>query len=122
MLAQTAPAKAWWDRVWSGYTVTTGPVSVEGLVVGEETPCQVVLQNSGTFPVKIVGISKSCTCVLADDVAFASIPPGETLRVSLGVRPKRPGSFHQRLVFFLDSPQQYVVAADILGSVQENER
>ena len=70
---------------------------------------------------KIVGISKSCTCVLLDDVAFRSIGPGERLVVSASVVPKRPGRFHQRMIFFLDSPQQYVVAADILGSVQENE-
>jgi hypothetical protein len=54
-------------------------------------------------------------------VVNATIPPQGELAVKVHVRPK-PGVslFHQRVLFYLDSSQQYVVAADLFGTVQEN--
>jgi hypothetical protein len=69
---------------------------------------------------KIVGYQRSCKCVVPDEVVHAVIPPGGELPIRVQVKPTSPGRFHQRLLFFLDSPQQHVVTADIYGFFLEN--
>ena len=121
VIVQTDSVSAWIGRHFQGRTIVSRPIELEGLEVGELTECEVELKNWGDFPCQIVGVNKSCRCVVLDDVGWTKIPAKGSLAVALAVRPKRSGPFHQRLLFFLDSRQQYVVAADIFGFVQEQE-
>ncbi|MEZ6096486.1 MAG: hypothetical protein R3C03_20035 [Pirellulaceae bacterium] len=76
----------------------------------------VTLLNPTDLDVRVVGITKSCNCLaLNDSSKKLLIPPNGDLEIQLQVHPKMLGRFHHRVVFYLDSPQQFSVAVDLLG-------
>jgi hypothetical protein len=97
------------------------PAVEVGVLRGEPLECELKLKNQSAEARRIIGVNTSCSCVIPQEVVHASIPPQGELAVKVLVRPK-PGvsMFHQRVLFYLDSSRQYVVAADLFGTVQEN--
>jgi hypothetical protein len=100
------------------HDVSAIPVDL-GTLKAEPIECELVLKNHSSTARKIVGINSSCSCVVPNDIVNSSIPSHGQLAVKVKVAPKSGRKFHQRLLFFLDSPQQYVVAADLFGIVKE---
>lgn len=86
----------------------------------ETVETEVQIQNQSSQPVTILGVNKSCSCVVPEDVAYSAIPAFGELVVKVAVTPNGTGVFHQRVVFFLDSPHQFSVSADLVGFFKEN--
>jgi uncharacterized membrane protein YphA (DoxX/SURF4 family) len=79
-------------------------------------PISVLVSNTANNPRRVVGVSTSCSCVFSGEFAPVSIPPNGSHTFVLKVIPKSSGKFHERVLFFVDSPQQSFVAADLVGS------
>lgn len=119
VFSQTSVGSELADRFMRGYSVTARTASF-GIARGTDSrEVDLVLRNRGKTPCRIIGFRASCSCVVPDQSAFAVIPAGGELPLSITVNPKKNGRFHQRVLFYLDTPQQFVVAADITGFVQE---
>ena len=96
--------------------IVAAPVNLGKMVVGEEHAGTVRLVNYSGVPVRVIGSSRSCTCVsLVED--SAEIPAGGSLEIAIKARPTKPGFFHQRLVFFVDHPPQTRVWGDVTSFV-----
>jgi hypothetical protein len=120
VLLQTRAGRAMTSQFLFGESIIAPAVEI-GVLRGEPLECELKLKNPSTEARRIIGVNTSCSCVIPQEVVHTSIPPQGELAVKVHVRPK-PGvsMFHQRVLYYLDSPQQYVVAADLFGSVQEN--
>lgn len=101
------------------HDVTVIPVDL-GTLNAEPIECELVLKNHSSTSRKITGINSSCSCVVPQDIVHSLIPSHGQLAVKVKVMPKSGREFHQRILFYLDSSQQYVVAADLFGSFKEN--
>lgn len=75
----------------------------------------VVLENRSDHPVSILGTSKSCGCIV-DPQYPRTVAAHSKIRATLHVKRKNSDSVHQRVYFFLDSPQQHVASVDLVGS------
>ena len=117
---QTAPARALTKAVFLGHGVESPHFQLGNRNVLDAVECDLVLKNHSNTVRKIVGMSTSCTCVVPQDVVHSSIPSHGNLTVKVKVRPRGFGDFHHRILFYLDSSQQFVVAADLFGSFKEN--
>ena len=92
------------------------PVNLGKMTVGTEREGTVRLVNHLAVPVRLIGSSRSCTCVsLVDD--RAEIPAHGSLEIAIKARPTKPGFFHQRLVFFVDCRGFTRVVSDFIGFV-----
>jgi hypothetical protein len=120
VLLQTRAGRAITSQFLLGESIIAPAVEV-GVLRGEPLECELKLKNQSAEARRIIGVNTSCSCVIPQEVVHASIPPQGELAVKVLVRPK-PGvsMFHQRVLFYLDSSRQYVVAADLFGTVQEN--
>lgn len=120
VLLQTHAGRAMTSQFLLGESIVAPAVEI-GVLRGEPLECELKLKNQSAEARRIIGVNTSCSCVIPQEVVHASIPPQGELAVKVLVRPRLGvTSFHQRVLFYLDSPQQYVVAADLFGSVQEN--
>jgi hypothetical protein len=78
-----------------------------------------VLRNVSDDAVRILGIESSCNCVeMAPGVKGVKIDPHGILEVSFKVLPGARKFVRQRIVFFLDSQQQFV-GSEVTGKVEE---
>ena len=119
VFSQTSVGSELADRFMRGYSVTARTASF-GVARGTESrEVDLVLKNRAKTPARIIGFRASCSCVVPDQSAFAVIPAGGELSLPIAVTPEKRGRFHQRVLFYLDTPRQFVVAADITGFVQE---
>jgi hypothetical protein len=101
------------------HDISTIPVYL-GELTAEPIECELVLKNHSSTSRKIIGINSSCSCVVPQDIVHSSIPSHGQLAVKVKVMPKSVSAFHQRILFYLDSSRQYVVAADLFGSFKGN--
>ena len=118
-LSQSAWARDYVNAQWLGQPAVAIPASLGRMPLAPQE-CKLTLRNVSNQERKIVGYQRSCKCVVPNEVIQAVIPPEGVLPIRIQVKPTSPGRFHQRLLFFLDSPQQHVVAADIHGFFLEN--
>ncbi|MBX3417476.1 MAG: DUF1573 domain-containing protein [Pirellulaceae bacterium] len=118
-LSQSAWARDYARAHWLGQPIVSVPANI-GRLPSAPQDCELRLRNVSNEERKIVGYQRSCKCVVPDEVVHAVIPPGGELPIRVQVKPTSLGRFHQRLLFFPDSPQQHVVAADIYGFFLEN--
>ena len=119
VLFQTPAARALVRSKILGHEIEAIPVHFGTVEITDKLNCQLQLRNHNAIARKIVGVGKSCTCVIPQDVVHASIPGNGTLEIAIGIKPKNAGPFHQRVLFYLDSPQQFVVAADFFVHFRE---
>lgn len=117
---QTSIARDFVKSFLWGHDVSATSIELGELKAANPVECSLILKNRSNSARKIVGINSSCSCVVPKDLVHASIPSHGELAVNVKVTPKSGNDFHQRILFFLDSSQQYVVAADLFGTVKEN--
>lgn len=96
------------------------PVQFElkNAVAGEATVQLVPIENRFSQNMQIIGYRKSCGC-FSIPASFQTAGPGGTMEVPIQVTPQKPGWFHQRVVFYLDSSFGSTIAVDIFGDVLE---
>jgi hypothetical protein len=95
----------------------------DSLKVGEESSGEVELRNVSSVPARIVGVSRSCRCFdLRDDAIALVVPPHSSISRALVIQPRKPGPLHQRVELFLDHPEQFRVAIDLVGTVSGGEK
>jgi hypothetical protein len=82
----------------------------------QSTTIALPLRNASRTDATVVGVSRSCQCVVVHS-DWRRIQAGEAAAFSVQVHPKSVGRFHQRLVFFLDHPDQDRVSFDLVGQV-----
>ena len=99
-------------------------VRIDGeLTVDRDSTGDVVLWNRSPQPAKIVGLNRSCSCFDFSDNSFSRIiPANERLSLPLVIKPEKTGPLHQRVVLFLDHPEQFRVNIDVVGSAKGEER
>lgn len=124
VVMQTDIAQRMANRVFSfgssNTRIQATPVKLGILPWSEElVECEISLTNDSGRPTRVIGLSKSCSCVFLADIVHEEIVTAGVKKVKVKVRPNREGRFHQRVLFYLDSPQQYVVAADIFAMILE---
>ncbi len=122
---------------WLGWTCGIGMVFIAYTFLASPEPLQIVaerinlgkteidckqtvvinLVNKSDNEAKVLGATTSCTCVSLEDRKPFRLAPNSTKQFRIEVTPLKPGFMHQRVVFYLDSPQQNVVAVDVYGSV-----
>jgi hypothetical protein len=94
---------------------------VDELTVGDVVHANVMVSNLSNHSATIVGTEKSCSCVdFVSDVIV--IPPKSKSLFAISISPEKAGRFHQRLVLFLDHPNQFRMNVDVLGNVLEGSR
>jgi hypothetical protein len=77
----------------------------------------VQVQNHSQIPVNIVGVKSSCNCLTFLDRPVM-ILPGQTVEINGIIGFRQSGRFLNRVVLFLDHPQQRTVAVDIFGDFE----
>jgi hypothetical protein len=95
-------------------------VRIDGdLILNQETAGKVELWNRSSHSGKIIGQNRSCRCfVINGDPIFKSIPAGGRISFPLVIKPEKPDPLHQRVVLFLDHPEQFRVNIDVVGFVK----
>jgi len=85
--------------------------------VGTPVTGHVRLANNSDSPVTVVGGGTSCRCLTLTGLPVA-IPANTAvdLRVKLS-RPDKPGRISQRIVYYLDAPEQYTVSVSVWSTV-----
>jgi Protein of unknown function (DUF1573) len=96
-------------------------LSVETATGGEPRQIDLVITNTSGRPVRILGGSSSCSCLVPLDVP-AVLPAKDTSRIRTEFRPKgRTGRFSLMVRLFTDHPgQQYLdvwVKCNVAGTV-----
>jgi len=94
--------------------VSAAPVDLGELAEEDEVTAMLVLTNTTSREARLVGFSRSCTC-MATAASGQIVPARGELKVSVALKRKRDGYFHHRLRFFVDHPDQFSVDADIMG-------
>jgi len=107
-----------------GQILGDGPIRSEvafsdQLQVGRTVTCEVSIFNSSGSKTKVVGAENSCTCIGFPNVDGVEIPPGSSHKLSLTVRPTSPRRIHQRVVLFMDHPEQFRMNIDVVGNALE---
>lgn len=74
-----------------------------------------VLRNLSSDPAKIVGVEKSCRCVVLQSILGLEIPPHGSLQFPIQIEHKVDGPYEQRLMIHLSHPSQGAVLANIVG-------
>lgn len=89
------------------------------LILDDETTGQVELWNRSLQPAKIIGMNRSCRCFVLNNNPFSQIiPANERISLPLVIKPDKTGPLHQRVVLFLDHPEQFRVTIDVVGSAK----
>lgn len=94
--------------------VSCDEVQLGDVTVSEPVKFKVKLTNHSMKPVFIVGGGKSCGCITLGSVGQV-IPPHDSITMDVEVTPKSTGWFRQRVIYYLNSRRQFVVAADFSG-------
>ena len=89
------------------------------LVEGRKQTIDVSLTNRSKSKATIVGANTSCRCVLADKT-YKPILPGKTSSCQLTIRPKKSGAFRQRVILYINHPDQTIVKLDLVGHVSSS--
>ncbi|MEQ1905360.1 MAG: hypothetical protein ABL888_14315 [Pirellulaceae bacterium] len=101
-------------------SIKTAPIQLGKIAVGKSVKCKLQLCNRSKQDRRIVGLNTSCKCLVPDEVVVHSTIAGQSDReINFMLFSNRVGSFHFRVLFFLDSPRQHVVAADLFAQFEE---
>ena len=86
------------------------------LILDQETVIEVEIRNRSGIDASVAGIASSCGCV-----RFTRRPRqiGSSLVVPVEITPNRTGTFAQRILVFLDHPNQFRMNIDVLGFVKK---
>ena len=86
------------------------------LIAGNLVDRSVTISNRSNHAATIVGVDRSCNCV-----SFAAngvvLPPNSSSLLAISISPEKLGQFHQRLIVFLDHPNQFRMNIDVFGNV-----
>ena len=92
----------------NGVRVTIAPrvVTVPDGKPGDAREAVFVLRNLSNRPVRIVGATTNCTCLLPGDKLPLTVSPGGTtsLHVALDIRKVKGGRIEQALLYLTDHP------------------
>lgn len=104
-----------WSSFVSGQQFPPERYETGELAVKRRQDLTVKWKNTSDLPVKFIGSQVSCTCLgIAGELPV--VAPRSEARLTINVRPRNPGHFHQRVVCFVDHPDQGRVILDILGT------
>lgn len=103
-------------RLFGDQPIIASPVRFGTMTINKEHVGRMRLENRSSVPARIIGSSRSCTCVSTFDDS-AEIPAHGTLEIQIKARPMKAGFFHQRVVICVDHPQQSRCVTDILGNL-----
>ncbi len=105
------PAIQW----WTGQPPLPGTRCDIGLLpVGQLTTVSIPWRNASDHPVVFVGSQTSCTCIGLTESRIA-LAPHQQINLTVQMRPRKPGRFHQRIVCFVNHPLQDRLTLDIVG-------
>ena len=92
-------------------------VRIDGqLILNHETTGQVEIWNRSSQAARIVGMNRSCRCLVLNDNPFSQIiPANEHISLPLVIKSEKTGQLHQRIVLFIDHAEQFRVNVDIVG-------
>ncbi len=85
------------------------------LAVDESVELAIPWRNGTSEKVDFFGSQTSCTCVGLTNPRM-SVNPSEQVELTVNVRPRKPGLFHQRIVCFVDHPQQDRLTLDVIAN------
>lgn len=105
-------------RYLSDREVFSDAVDVGKKPITETARCELQLRNVSAQVVHVVGVKKSCTCIIPQNRFPIAIGPGQSTGLPIQVNPSKAGDMHQRLRLFLDSRSQPFVDVDVFGSFQ----
>ena len=107
-LAETSAAVS----IPSTIQVPSGPA-------GSQVELVIPLANTGPVPVSVVGGGTSCKCMTLTDIPSKISPLSELPMKIRIVRPISPGRMQERVVYYLDAPDQYSLSATVIGEVTD---
>lgn len=88
-------------------------------LVGQDVVVLVPWRNQSEESVKFIGNQTSCRCIGLVKKNF-SVAPDQLIELPIIVRPTGPGFFHQRVICFVDHPEQDRVIIDIVANAIES--
>jgi hypothetical protein len=88
------------------YEITAEVVKTNHLEVGVQSSDIIVVRNKSDLPTRIVGIEKSCECVVAD-VVDMQILAHSRVEVPVSIVPKAEGYFRQKLFYLSIIPVSF---------------
>lgn len=100
--------------------ITSDPVTITDIAVGEERDLSFRVYNRTQYPTEIVGSEKSCSC-LTVDLHRVQIPPLGFKDLEVRYRPRVAGESVQKLQLFLSHPSQRWLTLDLRSSVSGGE-
>ncbi len=84
------------------------------LPFGQLATISIPWRNITDRTIEFLGSQTSCTCIgLAEPRIVAE--PRQQIDLTVQIRPREPGRFHQRIVCFVDHPQQDRLTLDVVG-------
>lgn len=98
-----------------------GTVRLHGsLQFGQTAKGAVEISNRSGSPAKIIGLSRSCSCFstvgdLYGEIVFAN----QSVTIPIEVKPSKSGPLHQRVVLFVEHPEQFRVNCDLFSNVRD---
>ena len=108
-----APARI---RILGASPISATILNSGNMTVGLPCRTKVSLINRSKSSANVVGLFKSCSCVVFETMPIF-IPANSTWTTEITITPKYVGNFHQRVVFFLDHPEQFRLKIEVLGNV-----
>ena len=117
---QTPSAKAFVRSILHAHDIEVLPVHLGRLALKDSIDCELRLINHSSDQRTVLGFKKSCSCVIPHGIVYTRIPQKSEIKVSVTIKPKAVGFFHQRVVFYLDCSRQHVVAGDLFALFEEN--
>ena len=94
-------------------------LDIGNVKAGSVVTSEVEFENSSDRPVFVLGSQSSCVCVFGQNEKI-EIPANGSAMVPIIVEPRDGGTFYNRIVFFLDSPDQKTVSVNLSGFVSSS--
>ena len=92
----------------------------EVLRVGIPTQGTIELANRSSESVTLVGVSRSCKCLELINYPYNPVVGASgTLALKIEIKPEKSGPLRQRVVLFVDHPEQFRVTCDLFCQVEE---
>lgn len=107
------------NRVFFQSPLRAEVVFVGQLELGQQSTCKVAIENVSQHTASVVGVQKSCVCVGIKNILGVEFLPGQSKNITLNLLPNTVGRLHQRIVVFLDHPDQFRMNIDVVGNVKD---
>jgi hypothetical protein len=86
-------------------------------IPGESKAVVIKIRNESNQPIRLVGGTSSCACIVTDELP-RTIGPGETMSVQIRVKfTGSEGRFQQRFAFYTDDARHPLVMSRYTGRV-----